>query len=1489
MAKSQFADRFAQGKVLLDQIYDEHLGRLERQGSIKDRKALLQDWAQLAGAENAVRERYLGRYLFELIQNANDAIYDGKSTIQHSRRGVRIELTDDALWVANDGLPFGEQGVRALCQLYRSTKPASKCIGHKGIGFKSVLEVSDTPEVYSDIYAFSFQWDAFHRRAAEIMGETYLDGIELPAIKVPFMLHLKQQPVGVRTRIDTLLESGYATIVRLPFPIDKAEQFREQVRQDIQAQIRPDLLLFLPEVASIDVAYPDGATMSLRREVFDTPHPGMQEVIVTQSNTDGGNARYRWLVLGPVQRDIPNRGMVEALNSRAWLEVEALRFTIAIPLHPDTEELLLTTTSQPFHVYFPTKEQSGLSFLVHADFYVGDDRKSLPNNQLNSWLTEEICAYIAGDGVELLKKYWPSGPELVRILAPVIVPQQEFPAAFMQLYHQYLELSSFVPSSGGHYRKPPETRLPPKEVEQRRFRRLFAPNALRGSERWDYPTEDVVNEEYQRPAPFLLALGSRVIDLETIIPALREAGMPNPEDAGDLLGFLADWWDTLPLYPQNQRAAFIQQLQDLQIFPTHAGWKRSGEGAVFQANLRSGAQDISAPPGFEFSVIVRSVYPDTGTRSTVYRLFGELHATEYSARSLVRDSILPALTDPERFEQLLQTHPGSIWDAYALLKCYAEDDGSTGDFKKRLGQVPVPAARVGDHQIRVWRPAQETYFGSPWPHGEALETIFGPFEDAYFLPDIPDLHIEEDTERDSWYRFFRWLGVHAFPRFKAFSGPIRYNAKSPLPEASLWSEYMDAIGEGFRCRHPTKGQWHGYSRELGAVHILEHFDDLVATGDAERLSTLYQLLATGWQEVYRPHCYTRLTCDYVSTGCPSDGVEDYLLYALRHAAWLPAEIAGKVTACLAPKHIWMLGETDPAAARQLVPTLPTALRMGMYKDLANDLAFTSSSVAEIEDYVELLRLFPQRYPTELSDVSTEELQQWQRSLSTAFNWICERIHVGLGSRGDNRPLCPDDLYVLAMRDGRLCYEPLTTPDLVYPDNALMKQRWSPHCAYLLGNDDWQRLREWLGVPELSKVVDVRHEFGSVVMEATRQFRGLFDHTLPYYLALIRTAQESRYDIILARIRRLHVHVVDRLVVEETLTTKPDEVLQTEVQVYLEKTQEPNPRGGPAIRAGNLYVTPAVLENLDLLGDYIADYVEIARLGDAFVLLVNRADDVSRWRFLVSKGIDSATFSKVQLDLSASSDEQDIHTSGAEIIDQMIEQAAEQARHDNHNRTNADTQDQETPEGETEDNQDEGLDRELRKSYPALDPTAVPSWVFAPPDLPQGNITSRRSGVGGGGIFMGDSESNEEIGRRGEEWVYRMERHRLKREYGLDPNAMEKSGQLVWLSRIQPSANHDIRSIWKTPAGEVRTLFIEVKATSSRERRVILSRSEFELALTHGSDYWLCFVGNAGDSIPDDPICYRDLARYIQERQVVLALNKVTMTLPQFGLEDDHGT
>jgi hypothetical protein len=99
--------------------------------------------------ESAMQDEYHGRFVIELLQNARDAWI--KANPGRSDGVLRLRLTSDpALIVCNEGVPLGSKVLLyAIGRFGEGDKTHGESIGHKGIGFKSVLEVSRCPEIYS--------------------------------------------------------------------------------------------------------------------------------------------------------------------------------------------------------------------------------------------------------------------------------------------------------------------------------------------------------------------------------------------------------------------------------------------------------------------------------------------------------------------------------------------------------------------------------------------------------------------------------------------------------------------------------------------------------------------------------------------------------------------------------------------------------------------------------------------------------------------------------------------------------------------------------------------------------------------------------------------------------------------------------------------------------------------------------------------------------------------------------------------------------------------------------------------------------------------------------------------------------------------------------------------------------------------------------------------------------------------------------------------
>jgi hypothetical protein len=94
-------------------------------------------------------------FILELIQNAEDNEYaDGVTPL------LKFIVDDQKIVVQNNEKGFTEQNVRALCDVGKTTKEKKGrrgYIGEKGIGFKSVFRVTNTPQIFSNGFQFEFK------------------------------------------------------------------------------------------------------------------------------------------------------------------------------------------------------------------------------------------------------------------------------------------------------------------------------------------------------------------------------------------------------------------------------------------------------------------------------------------------------------------------------------------------------------------------------------------------------------------------------------------------------------------------------------------------------------------------------------------------------------------------------------------------------------------------------------------------------------------------------------------------------------------------------------------------------------------------------------------------------------------------------------------------------------------------------------------------------------------------------------------------------------------------------------------------------------------------------------------------------------------------------------------------------------------------------------------------------------------------------------
>lgn len=333
------------------------------------------------GSEAEITHDYNGRLVYELLQNADDAM---AGSTGHQDR-ISFRLTDHELWVANTGHPLTEVDVRGLTATGAGTKTATgerrrASIGHKGMGFKSVLELTDRPEVYSTTCAFGMDAARALPEVAAVMeagGNRAPDRV--PIMRFPWVLDLPP-PEWLRYR-----QEGFNTLFRFPFRAGLADDRRALVA-DMLLSLPVTSILFLKHLEQVDVEIDaDGRserfTWQLRRE-RRAPDGGWR---ACSGLADSGVHRISiathvpgeaWSFLLAHNADVAIGDHRAGLNAYAWEGVAFTEVTVAA-LEPGSADAVLPADWRRFHVFLPTTEVCPYGFLVNGAFATDLSRQEI--------------------------------------------------------------------------------------------------------------------------------------------------------------------------------------------------------------------------------------------------------------------------------------------------------------------------------------------------------------------------------------------------------------------------------------------------------------------------------------------------------------------------------------------------------------------------------------------------------------------------------------------------------------------------------------------------------------------------------------------------------------------------------------------------------------------------------------------------------------------------------------------------------------------------------------------------------------------------------------------------------------------------------------------------------------------------------------------------------------------------------------------------------
>lgn len=211
--------------------------------------------------ENNIEKRdikgYHGRELLELLQNADDAYQ--KSIDLGAKPDceliVTIKYIQNILTIANAGTFFDKDRIKAMVQGNNSPK-TGKYIGHKGTGFRSILNWAQNIKIFSGDYAVEFSKEF----AKKILNQIKQSPQIAKQIKKKQDLYIPM--LAVPQNIEHTRQKKYTTI---EIEIDQEKQKDDYSVEKQLTGIDLRILLFLPNVSKIRIETDTNSILYERR------------------------------------------------------------------------------------------------------------------------------------------------------------------------------------------------------------------------------------------------------------------------------------------------------------------------------------------------------------------------------------------------------------------------------------------------------------------------------------------------------------------------------------------------------------------------------------------------------------------------------------------------------------------------------------------------------------------------------------------------------------------------------------------------------------------------------------------------------------------------------------------------------------------------------------------------------------------------------------------------------------------------------------------------------------------------------------------------------------------------------------------------------------------------------------------------------------------------------------------------------------------------
>jgi len=694
---------------------------------LEERKQVfLSDPDELIGSFNREKSHardYHGRELLELIQNADDAGIDFSKPNK-----LLIKLTEHALFVANTGIPFSPEGIKSLMVSDNSPKQLlrTRCIGYKGLGFRSVLGWASTIIIISGKLSigfnekFAIEWlQNLRKESSKVDSKVKKfedSGILNPiaTLSIPYLLSsnniretdLKQ----IYIESQNILTEGYDTVVCLLFK--DSDKTKKQVQNQINS-LSNEILLFLQCLKSIKIQSPE------RDEYWEVERKEKEIVISPQ-----GNEPKHWKLF-KTEGIIPK----EYLRPEQVLE-NRFEIKLAIPTEPIKTYRLF--------VFFPTEVVFPFPILVHATFEVGGNRQHLIKSDVNSFIGQELADLMAKSAEEI--KYDNDDPwyalytvsprgDIDSILNNLDYFGENQGKDFLGILRDRIKKYALLPVRNNSFEKPEKAKRIKVNFDNLLDGELFHDLCIFTEDH--FLIKQLENLEVDH------------IDCETLRERINKiCGKLILEQRVDIIYLLVknDLINGEPpelLIDENEEKV-----------STNTTVLLPSEGRTFSLPSWVPQKIMNS----ELTSYLREKFQVSRIRDLVLKL-ESFKVQEYNLVSLI--SAIVAETNkrvkenPDKELELRQEMVQAIWNLY-----------SSTDEKVTLPERITVLLPTRDDNFKS---TKELYFGGEYKNGKILENLYAHIDPALFIANPQQMGFSNNSEELE--EFLRWLGIAKTPRY----------------------------------------------------------------------------------------------------------------------------------------------------------------------------------------------------------------------------------------------------------------------------------------------------------------------------------------------------------------------------------------------------------------------------------------------------------------------------------------------------------------------------------------------------------------------------------------------------------------------------------------------------------------------------------------------------------------------------------------------------